>query len=221
MTTQHKAKTLPGKLIIVRHGESTWNASGQWTGVTNVYLTPKGRYEGELMGKKLRDMNLDYAYVSEQIRTTETFLHIMYAARPKEAIPYEITPAFNERDYGEYTGLNKWQVKEELGEEVFNGVRRAWDYTVPGGETLKMVFERAVPFYLEHVLPRLARGESVLIVAHGNSIRSLMKYIEQISDAAIAHVEMIFGTALIYHIDADGHKAEKKVRTIETTLPPA
>lgn len=220
-STQEKTSVKSGQLVIARHGESTWNATGQWTGLTNVYLTPKGRHEAELMGEKLRDIALDFAYVSEQIRTTETFLHIMYTASPEVAVPYQIASALNERDYGEYTGLNKWQIKEELGEEVFNGVRRAWDYHVPGGETLKMVYDRTVPFYLSEILPRLVRGENVLIVAHGNSIRSLVKYIEEINDKDIAHVEMIFGTALIYQVDSQGHKNHKEIRQIETTLPPA
>lgn len=212
---------LLGKLTIVRHGESTWNATGQWTGKTNVYLTPKGRHEAELMGEKLRDVHFDHAYVSEQVRTTETFLHIMYTAAPEEAVKFDVAPGFNERDYGEYTGLNKWQVKKDLGDEVFNGVRRQWNFPVPGGETLKMVYERAVPYYIENVLPRLTRGENVLIVAHGNSIRALMKYIESISDDDIAHVEMIFGTALIYQVGAMGRLINKEVRRIETELPPA
>lgn len=219
--SKQSTSALPGRLVIVRHGESTWNATGQWTGITNVYLTPKGRHEADLMGEKLRDIGFDYAYVSEQIRTTETFLHIMQSAHPDAAVQFEITPAFNERDYGEYTGMNKWQVKERLGEEAFNGIRRSWDYPVPGGETLKMVYERAQPFYVKNVLPRLKNGENILIAAHGNSIRSLMKYIENISIDDIAHTEMVFGTALVYKVDDQGHMVEKNIRKIDTVLPPA
>lgn len=209
-----------GKLVIVRHGESEWNATGQWTGLTDVHLTPKGVHEGELMGEKLKDIHFDHAFTSEQIRTVET-LQALLKTQGQTDLPFERRWAINERDYGEYTGLNKWEVKEKVGEEAFNGIRRNWDYPVPGGETLKDVYKRTLPFLQNEVLPLLKNGENILLVAHGNSIRSLMKYMENISDDGIAKTEMIFGTILIYELDDDGHIAHKDVRTIETVLPPA
>lgn len=211
---------IDGKLIIIRHGESEWNATGQWTGLTDVHLTAKGQHEGELMGEKLKDMHLDFAYVSEQIRTTET-LNALLKTQGQTDLPFERRWAINERDYGEYTGLNKWQVKEKLGEKQFNCIRRDWACPVPGGEMLKDVYKRTVPFYLQEILPKIISGASVLLVAHGNSIRALMKYIENISEKDIAKTEMIFGTILIYKIDADGHMVKKEERRIDTTLPPA
>lgn len=209
-----------GKLVIVRHGESEWNATGQWTGLTDVNLTQKGMHEAELMGEKLTDIHFDHAYVSEQIRTTQTLKGLL-KTQGQTDLPFDRRWAINERDYGEYTGLNKWEVKEQVGEEAFNGIRRNWDYPVPGGETLKDVYGRAVPFLKEVVLPQLKAGKNILLVAHGNSIRSLMKYIEQISDLDIAHTEMIFGTILIYDLDEEGHMAHKEERKIDTVLPPA
>lgn len=211
---------LPGTLVIIRHGESEWNATGRWTGITNVHLTDKGRHEGTLMGIELKDFHFDYAYVSEQVRTLET-LEAAMTTHPQNDVPYEVVGAINERDYGDLTGKNKWQVKEELGEEAFAGIRRGWDYPVPGGETLEMVYERVIPFYQTAVLPRLKKGETVLLAAHGNSIRSLMKFIEDLTVEEVAHTEMIFGTALIYTVDADGHQVTKDVRSIDTELPPA
>jgi 2,3-bisphosphoglycerate-dependent phosphoglycerate mutase len=209
-----------GKLIIVRHGESEWNATGQWTGLTDVNLTQKGMHEAELMGEKLADLHFDHAYVSEQVRTTQTLKGLL-KTQGQADLPFDRRWAINERDYGEYTGLNKWEVKEQVGEEAFNGIRRNWDYPVPGGETLKDVYNRAVPFLKDTVLPQLKEGKNILLVAHGNSIRSLMKYIEQVSDTDIAHVEMIFGTILLYELDEDGHLVHKEERKIDTVLPPA
>lgn len=211
---------LPGLLVIIRHGESEWNATGRWTGITDVSLTDKGHREGEMMGEKLSDLHFDHAYVSQQSRTHQT-LEAAKRKHPQNDLSHEVSGAINERDYGKLTGHNKWQVKEELGEEAFHGIRRGWDYPVPGGETLKMVYERVIPFYKDTVLPRLKKGENILLVAHGNSIRSLMKYIENISDEGVADLEMVFGTALLYRVDEDGHLVDKELRSIDTTLPPA
>lgn len=211
---------IKGKLIIVRHGESEWNATGQWTGLTDVHLTAKGHHEAELMGQKLTGVHIDHAYTSEQIRTVET-LQSLLRTQGQHDLLYDRRWAINERDYGEYTGLNKWEVKEKVGEEQFNCIRRDWACPVPGGEMLKDVYKRVLPFYIDEVLPRLKKGENILLVSHGNSIRALMKYIENISDKGIAKVEMIFGTIVIYSVDNDGHIVGKQVSTIQTTLPPA
>jgi 2,3-bisphosphoglycerate-dependent phosphoglycerate mutase len=209
-----------GTLHILRHGESEWNATGQWTGITDVHLTKKGWHQSEQIGELLKDVHLDYAYVSEQIRSLETLQGVL-KTQGQTDLPFERRWAINERDYGEYTGLNKWEVKEKLGEKQFNCIRRDWACPVPGGEMLKDVYNRVVPFYKKEVVPRLLRGENVLISAHGNSIRALVKYIEQISDEDISHVEMIFGTILIYKIDDQGHSKHRNTLTVKTTLPPA
>jgi 2,3-bisphosphoglycerate-dependent phosphoglycerate mutase len=209
-----------GKLIIVRHGESEWNATGQWTGLTDVHLTTKGRHEAELMGKKIFDTHLDHAFVSEQVRTLETLQGVL-KTQGQIDLPYDRRWGINERDYGEYTGLNKWEVKEQVGEEAFNAIRRSWSYPVPGGETLQDVYKRTVPFFQKEVLPRIIQGDNILLVAHGNSIRSLMKYIEQISDDGIANVDFIFGTIVIYDLNKDGRMIHKEERKIDTVLPPA
>lgn len=211
---------LPGQLIIVRHGESEWNALGKWTGHTDVHLSEKGYKEAALMGELLKDIQIDYAYMSQQQRTRETLEGILDASGQYD-VPYEVSAAINERDYGVYTGKNKWEMRDEVGEEQFQRIRRGWDEPIPEGETLKMVYERAVPFYQDVVAPRLTSGENVLLVAHGNSIRSLVKYIESVSDEAIGEIEMIFGMALIYRVDAAGKHIDKTIRHIETTSPPA
>jgi 2,3-bisphosphoglycerate-dependent phosphoglycerate mutase len=209
-----------GTLIVVRHGESEWNALGKWTGTTDVHLTTKGRREAIMLGTLIKDIKIDKAYCSRQIRSLET-LESMLNASGQYDVPYERHLGLDERDYGDYTGKNKWEMKQEVGEEVFNKIRRSWDYPVPNGETLKMVYERSVPFYKQAVVPELLKGRNIMLVAHGNSIRSLIKYIESVSDEGISNVEMIFGKALFYKVDDEGKMLDKKEKSIDTTPPPA
>ncbi|HEU4914274.1 MAG TPA: 2,3-bisphosphoglycerate-dependent phosphoglycerate mutase [Candidatus Saccharimonadales bacterium] len=211
-----------GKLLLARHAESEWNATGQWTGITDVHLSEKGFHESALFGQALKDLGLpvDIAYCSEQIRTRETLEGMLNASQQFD-VDIVTNSALNERDYGEYTGKNKWEMKELLGEEAFNRIRRGWNEPIPGGETLKMVYERVVPFYKETILPLLLQGKNVLIVAHGNSIRALMKYLESISDEDIGGLEMLFGQIIIYDVTPEGLRADSSVTKIDTTPPNA
>ena len=106
-----------------------------------------------------------------------------------------------------------------LGKETFKELRRGWDYPIPHGETLKMVYERSVPYYLEKILPKVKEGKNVLVVAHGNSLRSIIKYIEGISDQNIANFEVPFGAILIYSVDEKGRMVHKEVRATVTNVP--
>ena len=201
-----------GKLVIVRHHESEWNKLGKWTGVTDVHLSPEGFAGAKKMGELILDFKFDYIFTSTQVRSQETLASMLSIRRDNIDIPTEHAKELNERDYGDYTGKNKWEVEKLVGEEEFNKIRRGWDSNIPNGENLKMVYERAVPYFLDKILPLLKEDKNVLIVAHGNSIRALMKYIENISDEEIANVEMIFGSALIYDLDNNGHMVHKEVR---------
>jgi 2,3-bisphosphoglycerate-dependent phosphoglycerate mutase len=204
-----------GMLILVRHAESEWNLLGKWTGRTDVHLTEKGRNDAMLLGMIIKDIEVHHAYTSEQIRTVETLSHVLEGAG-KTSVQHERSPHLNERDYGDYTGMNKWEVLEQLGEDVFTKIRRSWDHPIPNGETLQMVHERSVPFYKEYILPRLLEGENILVVSHGNTIRSLVKYLEDISDEGIAEVEMPFGHVLIYRVTPEGKQHSKESRQIDT-----
>jgi 2,3-bisphosphoglycerate-dependent phosphoglycerate mutase len=219
MTNTHDTPT-PGKLILIRHAESEWNALGKWTGLTDVHITEEGKKQSKLLGEAIKDIELHHAYTSEQIRTVETYINLMETANNVE-IPHERNKNLNERDYGIYTGLNKWEVLEEVGEDTFRGIRRGWDHPIPNGETMKMVHERAVPFYEDHILPKLKEGKNVLIVAHGNTIRALIKHLEDISDESIADVEMPFGHILLYNVNQKGKHHSKELRTIDITPPKA
>ena len=192
---------MTGTLIISRHGESEWNLQGKWTGWTDVSLTEKGKSDTRQLGKFLRGRTIDAVYTSALKRTHETLDALMEGAdNPIRSSDAAVVHAseLNERDYGDLTGKNKWEVKEEIGEKAFNGIRRGWDYPVPGGETLKDVYERSIPYFESEILPRLQAGETVLIVAHGNTIRALMKYLDRIPEEDMGTVEMPFGQLLVY-----------------------
>jgi 2,3-bisphosphoglycerate-dependent phosphoglycerate mutase len=133
--------------------------------------------------------------------------------------PHHFEGALNERDYGIYTGKNKWDIKAEVGQIKFDQIRRGWDVAIPEGESLRQVYARSVPFYLHTIVPLLASGQNVMMVAHGNSIRSLMKYIESISDSQIGQVDMIFGTIIMYSVDGTGRMLSKTTRSIEAITP--
>ena len=204
-----------GKLLIARHHESQWNHEGLWTGTRDVHLTDYGFKKSEEMGLLLSDTHIDYAFASMQVRSIET-LSSMLTALDFLEVPTEHTAALNERDYGEYTGKNKWEMEKLVGQEAFDHIRRDWDCPVPGGETLKMVYERVIPFFQEKVMPLLLAGKNVLIVSHGNALRALMLYIEQIPKEDAAKLEMLFGGVVLYTLGQDGHMLSKEVRQVES-----
>lgn len=206
-----------GRLVVVRHHESEWNKQGLWTGSRDIHLTPYGFEKSIELGLKVKDISFEYAFASMQVRSIET-LSSMLDADCQYNVPTEHIAALNERDYGDYTGKNKWDMEKLLGQTEFDRLRREWDYPVPHGETLKMVYARVVPFFLEKVVPLLRQGKDVLIVSHGNAIRALMKYIESIPDDKIADVEMLFGGILIYDLDQDGHMLNKETRSVESSV---
>jgi 2,3-bisphosphoglycerate-dependent phosphoglycerate mutase len=211
-----------GKLLLARHTESEWNAAGRWTGLTDIHLDQKGHKEAAKLGQALKrlDIPIDIAFCSEQVRTRETLDEMLTAAQ-MTGVKVVANGAINERDYGIFTGQNKWEVKKRLGESAFDDIRRGWNVSIPKGETLKMVYERVLPFYKTAVLPLLRDGKNVLIVAHGNSLRALMKYIESIGDEAIGDLEMIFGQILIYDVSREGLKLDSSAVKIDSPPPPA
>ena len=204
-----------GKLAFVRHGESEWNILGKWTGLTDIHLSKKGLSEAEKTGELVKDIHFDYVFTSVLARSKETLSGMADTYQELKTVPTEEAKELNERDYGDYTGKNKWELKEIVGDEMFLKIRRSWDYVLTNGESLKMVYERTVPFFLERILPRLNEGKNVLVVAHGNSIRSIIKYIEKISDEEILKLEIPFGGVTIYTLDEKGYSLDKEVREIK------
>lgn len=203
-----------GKLVIVRHQESEWNKEGLWTGSRDIHLTELGFERSKEMGTLIKDFCFDAAFASMQVRSIETLASMISVCMSDTAIPTEHAAELNERDYGDYTGKNKWEMEELMEEKEFNEVRRGWDKSIPNGESLKMVYDRAVPFFLGRVMPLINQGKNVLLVSHGNTIRSLMKYIENIGDKDIENVEMLFDSIMIYNLDSEGHMINKEVRSL-------
>lgn len=204
-----------GKLILARHHESEWNKLGKWTGKRDRHLTDYGFEKSNDMGLLIQDVKVDQAFASMQVRSIET-LSCMLNVCNRFEVPTEHSAALNERDYGDYTGKNKLEMEKLLGETEYKKLRRGWNYPIPHGESLKMVYERTIPYFLEKVLPCVKAGKNVLVVAHGNSLRSIIKYIEQVSDEGIADVEMPFGAIVVYDLDAEGHMIHKEIRKTES-----
>lgn len=209
---------MKGKLILTRHHASDWNMQGLWQGERDRHLTEYGFKKSADMGFLIKDMHIDQAFASMLVRSIET-LSCMLNTCERYEVPTEHAEELNERDYGDYTGKNKWDMEKLIGEEAWNNVRRGWDYPVPNGETLRMVYDRAVPFYLHKIVPCINDGKNTLVVAHGNSLRAIIKYIETISDEGIEHLEIPFGTVLVYDIDDAGRMISKEVRTTPSEVP--
>lgn len=198
-------------LVLVRHGESEWNAAGLWTGWVDIPLSEKGREEARRAALFLKDIGFHVAFTSDLSRAYET-LEIIVRELGITHIPQIREPAFKERHYGKYTGKNKWQIKQAVGEEQFKKMRRGWDVPLPGGETLKDVYGRVIPAFEKHIRPYIQNGKNILFAAHGNSNRALVKYLEGIPDELIAEVEIATGEVLIYKLDKRGRVVGKEKR---------
>src|SRR3989344_3825265 len=197
-------------LILVRHGESLWNKEGKWTGFTDIELSEKGHDEAKEAGSLLKKYPIDLAYVSVLKRAKQT-LDDINATRVLPVLEVIKDKALNERDYGDFTGKNKWEVKKQVGDETFTKIRRSWDYPIPNGESLKDVYSRVIPYYKKEIEPKLKMGKNILISAHSNSLRALVKYLENISDIDIPKLEIATGEIYVYQIDKEGKIVSKEI----------
>lgn len=198
------------KLILVRHGKSEWNEKGLWTGWHDIPLIEVGIEEARKTGAELKGINFDFAYSSALVRARQTLDEILKISG--QNIDIVENQSLNERNYGDYTGKNKWQVKEEIGEEEFQKLRRSWDYPIPNGESLKQVYAREIPYYQEEIEPKLKNGKNVIIASSGNALRAIVKYLENIPDNEIGELEIGTGEAYIYDIDSGGKVVSKEIR---------
>ncbi|MBI5457311.1 2,3-bisphosphoglycerate-dependent phosphoglycerate mutase [Candidatus Kaiserbacteria bacterium] len=198
-------------LILVRHGTSEWNKLGKWTGLTDVDLASEGIEDARRMGEALRDIDIHKAHVSKLKRAHQT-LHEIKKTLNRHDLEANVHAALNERDYGIHTGKDKWQVRDELGEKAFHDIRRGWDTVILNGENLKDVHGRVIPYYEQHIHPQLLAGHNVLVVAHGNSLRALVKHLDNIADDKVHELEIGFGEVYCYKIDADGKVTHKEIR---------
>lgn len=191
------------QLVLIRHGESQWNLENRFTGWVDVPLTPKGEQEARDAGKKLKGFRFDCAFTSVLVRAKET-LRLVLEEIGQTTIPIEENKALNERMYGELQGLNKTETAQKYGDHQVKIWRRSFDVPPPGGESLKDTAERVLPYYENRIRPALLADKTVLVVAHGNSLRSLVMQLEHLSKEAVLELNIPTGAPLWYEMDASG-----------------
>ena len=197
-------------LILIRHGQSEWNALNQFTGWKDPGLTTTGIEEAHNAGKIINNLkiNFDLVFTSALIRAQNTAEIILKEInQPLSTIKNQ---ALNERNYGDLAGLNKDDARKRWGDEQVHIWRRSFDIPPPGGESLKDTGERVLPFFMKEILPYVCKGKNVLVAAHGNSLRSLIKFLDNISDEDIVKLEIPTGAPMHYVINEDGSVASKK-----------
>ncbi len=191
------------QLVLIRHGESQWNLENRFTGWVDVPLTPKGEEEARSAGEKLKTFQFDCAFTSVLMRAQNT-LRIVLDIIGQAAIPITEDKALNERMYGELQGLNKAETAKKFGEEQVKIWRRSFDVPPPGGESLKDTAARVLPYFESQIRPKLLAKKAVLIVAHGNSLRSLVMHLEDLSREAVLELNIPTGAPLFYDLDDRG-----------------
>jgi 2,3-bisphosphoglycerate-dependent phosphoglycerate mutase len=199
-------------LVLVRHGQSEWNLKNLFTGWRDVDLTDKGVAEARAAGRQLKALGLrfDVAYTSALVRAQRT-MDLMLEELGQRSLQVIRDQALNERDYGDLSGLNKDDARKRWGDEQVHVWRRSYDVAPPGGESLKDTAARVLPYYIQDILPRVLRGERVLMSAHGNSLRALVMVLDHLSPQEIVKREIATGVPLIYRLNADSTVAERKV----------
>ena len=197
-------------LVLVRHGQSEWNLKNLFTGWRDVDLTEQGIKEARDAGRKLKAQGLsfDIAFTSALKRAQRT-LDLVLEEMSLTNIPVVKDQALNERDYGDLSGLNKDDARKKWGEEQVHIWRRSYDVAPPGGESLRDTLARTLPYYVTEILPRVLRGERVLVVAHGNSLRALVMVLERLNRETILKREIATGVPIIYRLGADATVASK------------
>lgn len=199
-----------GVLILIRHGQSVWNAENRFTGWTDVELSERGVGEAERAGDLLSEIRFGVVHTSGLIRAQKTAEIIMSRNNVSGKIPVMKDQRLNERHYGDLQGLNKAETAEKHGAEQVHIWRRSFDVPPPGGESLKMNAERTIPYFEEEIVPDLKDGKNVLVSAHGNSLRSIVMHIESISPEEIVSLEIATGTPIFYQYDMESGELTKE-----------
>ena len=198
-----------GRLILLRHGESQWTLENRFTGWVDVPLSPRGIQEARNAGEKLRPYRFDRAFTSVLQRANET-LRLALEVIGQTTIPTERDKALNERMYGELQGLNKTETAAKYGEDQVKIWRRSYDVRPPGGESLKDTAERVLPYYDKAIKPYLLAGETILIAAHGNSLRALVMELEQLTKEQVLELNIPTGAPLLYELDSTGRVTDHR-----------
>ena len=189
------------KLIILRHGESEWNKLNLFTGWEDVNLTDQGKIEAKLAAFAIQNLKVDvnHAYTSALKRASKTLEIVLNIL--KKDIPIISDKALNERNYGSLTGMNKDEARNKWGDEQVKLWRRSYDIAPENGESLKDTCNRTIPYFKKNILPKLHDGENVIITAHGNSLRSIIMHVEDLSEEAIVNVEITTGIPIVYEYE--------------------
>jgi 2,3-bisphosphoglycerate-dependent phosphoglycerate mutase len=199
-------------LVLARHGQSEWNLKNLFTGWKDPGLTELGVEEARNAGRRLKALGVrfDVAFTSALSRAQQTCALILeeMAQSGLETIRDQ---ALNERDYGDLSGLNKDDARARWGAEQVHLWRRSYDVPPPGGESLKDTVARTLPYYVESILPRVMRGERVLVAAHGNSLRALVMVLDRLTSETIPSMELATGIPLVYRLNPDTTVASKDI----------
>ncbi|PWB79958.1 MAG: 2,3-bisphosphoglycerate-dependent phosphoglycerate mutase [Methylocystaceae bacterium] len=198
-------------LVIVRHGESEWNSKNLFTGWKNPDLTPVGVEEARRAGRELRrlDLRFNIGFTSLLLRAQHT-LDLIFQELGQKDVPVIRSRALNERHYGDLSGLNKDEARQQWGEEQVRLWRRSYDVAPPGGESLRDTVARVLPFYCQEILPRALRGERVLVAAHGNSLRALAMVLDRLTPETVPSLELATGVPIVYRLNPDSTVATKE-----------
>jgi len=198
-------------LVLVRHGQSEWNAKNLFTGWKDPGLTIKGNEEAAHAGilLKEKDLQFDVMFTSALQRAQITGDKILSALNQAD-IEVIKDEALNERDYGDLAGLNKDDARKKWGEEQVHIWRRSYDVPPPGGESLENTAQRVLPYFNNHVMPRLLKGQNILIAAHGNSLRSLVMQLDNLSKEQVIVLEIPTGAPIVYSFNGSKSPADKE-----------
>ena len=227
------------KLILIRHGQSLWNAANKFTGWVDVPLSERGRAEATIASCKLRNYRVNVCFTSMLMRAMETAVICMtecdelcggripiikheaedqdwhgwdkYEGNPNQELPIFPSAALDERHYGELQGLDKAETAEKYGKEQVHQWRRSFSERPPGGESLEDTMKRAVPFFSDRIMSHLKRGDNVLVSAHGNSLRSIIMYLDNLSPEEVTQLELKTGVPIVYDIDQEGKVTDKVI----------
>ncbi len=197
-------------LVLVRHGQSLWNLENRFTGWVDVPLTAQGEEEARQAGERLTGRHFDVAYTSSLSRAQETLRIIMEVARFHD-LPIIRDQALNERHYGDLQGLNKAETAERYGKEQVHTWRRSYATPPPNGEALKNTAERTLPFFERAILGDIKLGKEVLVVAHGNSNRSIVMRLDELDEEGVLSLELGTGVPLVYDLAEDGTVRDKTI----------
>lgn len=217
------------KLVLVRHGQSQWNRLNLFTGWVNIPLSPDGIEESFQVGEKIKNIDFAVAFTSNLIRAQMTLflawqkhqsqkIAVLYSQEEeqgaihsketeKKSFPVFASNSLNERRYGDLQGLNKAETAKKFGEEQVKVWRRSYQGLPPNGESLEMTVQRVIPYFENEIQPYLEKGQNVLVVAHGNSLRAIVKYLEDLSEDQILEFEIQTGEIITYSY---GHGRWKK-----------